>query len=189
VTSIGSYAFRRCHNLTSMHLPDNLTKIGSSAFAFCGELFINFDHVINFGENAFEKTRINVKKKSNVEELDFKELPKDSHKVISYPECHDQFDAVSLERLEVGETVFAVPAGSKIYCFSIATVWGMVRRDPFHEFVHPISRKTFNGDQMSSFKKIIVIRDELDQKYHDFQQQVIDEIENDTSGNRTRMYI
>lgn len=38
VTSIGSYAFYSCNDLTNVTIPDNVTSIGSYAFNGCGNL-------------------------------------------------------------------------------------------------------------------------------------------------------
>lgn len=38
VTSLGSYAFYECADLTSVSLPSTLTDINSSAFGWCGNL-------------------------------------------------------------------------------------------------------------------------------------------------------
>lgn len=184
VTKIPVGAFMDCTNLTSVRLPNNLTSIGFNAFRGCTSLTsINLQNVINYGKFAFDGTQIVMR------ELDFNELPKHSQEVIAFSECHDQFDSVSLERLKVAETVFAIPAGSKIYCYSIDTVQMIMQRNRFQEFEHPISREKFNAHQMKVFKKRIIIRDELDQQYHNFQQQIIDEIENDKDGKRNRVYL
>jgi len=188
VTRIGSWAFAGCVNLTSVNLPNSLTTIARRAFNDCTRLTsINIENVTGFGENVFGRTQI--LDPFDMSGLDFQELPKDSKKVIPFTKCQDQFDAVALEELKVGETVFAIPAGSKIYCFSIATVQNLVQHpdNRLNVFVHPMSREKFNVDQMRSFKKIIIIRDDLEQEHHDFQEEVIGAIENDNNGKRTRM--
>ena len=38
VTSIGTYAFRRCSDLTSISIPTSITSIGQSAFSYCTKL-------------------------------------------------------------------------------------------------------------------------------------------------------
>ena len=56
VTSIGSYAFDDCINLTNITIPDSVTSIGDHAFEDCRSL-TNItipDSVTNIGEYAFE---------------------------------------------------------------------------------------------------------------------------------------
>ena len=38
VNRVGEYAFRECHNLTSVVIPNSVTSIGNSAFEYCGQL-------------------------------------------------------------------------------------------------------------------------------------------------------
>ena len=55
VTSIGSYAFDQCTNLTSVSIPNTVTDIGSYAFAYCSSL-TNVkipDSIMNIKENTF----------------------------------------------------------------------------------------------------------------------------------------
>lgn len=55
ITSIGETAFAYCNNLTKINIPDNVTSIGIDAFAFCNCLTeINIpDSVTNIGSGAF----------------------------------------------------------------------------------------------------------------------------------------
>jgi hypothetical protein len=56
VTSIGSDAFRSCHNLTSVVIPEGVTSIGSNAFWYCDNLtsVVIPEGVTSIGSNAFE---------------------------------------------------------------------------------------------------------------------------------------
>ena len=38
MTTIGNYAFRLCHNLTSIMIPESVTSIGDDAFQYCRSL-------------------------------------------------------------------------------------------------------------------------------------------------------
>lgn len=55
-TSIGSYAFFDCTNLTTIVLPEGLTSIGNSAFIACSNLttIVLPDSLTSIGENAFQ---------------------------------------------------------------------------------------------------------------------------------------
>jgi len=55
VTSIGSYAFYNCNNLTSVQMSNSITTIGEGAFQFCYNLASvkMSGHVTNIGQFAF----------------------------------------------------------------------------------------------------------------------------------------
>lgn len=55
VTSIGDYAFRYCHDLTSVMIPDSVTSIGDEAFCACDSLtsVVIGDSVTSIGDRAF----------------------------------------------------------------------------------------------------------------------------------------
>ena len=55
VTSIGDFAFRRCHSLTSVTIPDSVTSIGDDAFWGCYSLTSVTipDSVTSIGDSAF----------------------------------------------------------------------------------------------------------------------------------------
>lgn len=55
IASIGSYAFRRCENLTDIVIPDSVTSIGKSAFDYCSNLrrVVVGDGVTSIDESAF----------------------------------------------------------------------------------------------------------------------------------------
>ena len=60
VETIGSYAFRWCHSLTSVSLPGSITSIGNQAFYECSQLdTISIPrNVETIGDNAFQYCRI-----------------------------------------------------------------------------------------------------------------------------------
>lgn len=66
VTSIGTDAFRKCSNLTSVTLPESVTNIGSCAFEYCSSLtsFYIPESVMSIGDWAFASckslTSINI---------------------------------------------------------------------------------------------------------------------------------
>lgn len=66
VTSIGTDAFRKCCNLTSVTLPESVTNIGSCAFEYCSNLtsFYIPESVMSIGDWAFASceslTSINI---------------------------------------------------------------------------------------------------------------------------------
>ena len=55
VTSVGTYAFYYCKNLTGVMIPDSVTRIGGSAFESCSSLtgIIVPDGVTNIGSSVF----------------------------------------------------------------------------------------------------------------------------------------
>ena len=55
VTSIGSYAFYNCNNLTSVQMSNSITTIGEGAFQFCNNLASvkMSDNITNIGQSAF----------------------------------------------------------------------------------------------------------------------------------------
>ena len=59
VTSIGSFAFEGCNNLTAVTLPNSMTRIGAHAFTGCtGLQTVNIPKtVVEIGEQAFSKCR------------------------------------------------------------------------------------------------------------------------------------
>jgi len=183
VRTIHHWAFDQCINLTSIHLPSTLKVIGVGAFHGCSNLTsINLQNVTYIAAHAFADTQIFPP--IPMEQSLFKELPIDSLKVIKLSKCHEQIDNVRMEEVEVDETVFAVPAGSVIYCYSIETVRKIMQRNQLHQFEHPTSREKFNHDQMKAFKKKIIKNDELDEEDQDFQFEGVEEIENDKKGKR-----
>mgnify|MGYP000129003818 CR=1 FL=1 len=59
VTTVGSYAFSGCRNLTAVELPDTLTAIGDYAFAGSGIAEITIpDGVVTIGASAFWGTAL-----------------------------------------------------------------------------------------------------------------------------------
>jgi len=159
VTWIGIHAFEGCTSLTSVHIPSNMTRIGSRTFKGCTKLTsINLANVINIGEEAFDDTQIRI-------ELDLKELPKNSLEVIQLSKCNQHIDSVTLEKLQIDQTVFAVPADPIIWCFSIETVKGIMKRGGYRQFEHPMSKQKFTIDQMSAFKKRIIDSGTFDERW------------------------
>ena len=59
VTTVGSYAFSNCDNLTAAELPGTLTAIGDYAFAWSGIAEITIpDGVVTIGAGAFQETKL-----------------------------------------------------------------------------------------------------------------------------------
>ena len=59
VTTVGSYAFSNCDNLTAAELPGTLTAIGDYAFAWGGIAEITIpDGVVTIGAGAFQETKL-----------------------------------------------------------------------------------------------------------------------------------
>ena len=58
ITSIGDNAFDFCHNIKSIIIPRNITKIGKGAFYACSNLYnINSSELISLGEGALDETQ------------------------------------------------------------------------------------------------------------------------------------
>ena len=55
MTTIGSYAFANCSDLTTVTISNSVTSIGSYAFANCSKMasLVIPDYIINIGGNAF----------------------------------------------------------------------------------------------------------------------------------------
>lgn len=153
VSKIEPLTFLNCWSLTAIKIPESVTVIGEFAFSGCDNLtsisFTNENYEIDIAKSAFNGTQIVFK-------LDYEELPEDSLKVIELSKCYQQIDTVSLEELQVDKTVFAVPAGDIIYCFTIETVRGMMQSNGSHGFKHPHSREKFNIFKMNNSKKRII---------------------------------
>ena len=59
VTTVGSYAFSNCDNLTAAELPGTLTAIGDYAFAWSNVAEITIpDGVVTIGAGAFQETKL-----------------------------------------------------------------------------------------------------------------------------------
>ena len=59
VTKIGKNAFYRCKSLRAVSLPSTLTYLSVECFSVCDKLstVIGLDHILQFGENCFEYCR------------------------------------------------------------------------------------------------------------------------------------
>ena len=77
VTSIGSYAFASCNNLTSITISNSVTSIGERAFAYCSSLtsITIPDSVTSIGNYAFDNCKnlktISLSCKSTLKRSDF----------------------------------------------------------------------------------------------------------------------
>lgn len=62
VTSIGSYTFKNCSNLTSLSLAESLMSIGNYAFYGCALDILNFADtaIVSVGQHAFAQSRLTL---------------------------------------------------------------------------------------------------------------------------------
>ena len=89
VTKIGGFTFYSCTNLTSIEIPESITSIGSSAFDYCTNL-TNIEipsSVTSIGNSAFKScTNINVSKENAIySSINGVLFDKNQKTLISYP--------------------------------------------------------------------------------------------------------
>lgn len=116
VTSIGSYAFFGCENLTSIVIPKNVTSIGD--YAFAGGSFIAYMNLENvtfeegsqlesIGEGAFSWGKLSSIK-----------IPNGVTSIGNYA-----FSASELTSIEIPNSVTSIGRGAFEYCYNLESVY------------------------------------------------------------------